>query len=177
MENNLEHGELFLKSLPTEHGDEQSTFQDDEDKQLVQAVEKCFKEGSNLPIIKQELRCKIQYRRLLSGQGEITLDRENKNIHYQLTENEVLKRNRRRLQNRQSALRCREKQYIYQCKLENKVHDMEIKNEELQSNIDKLQKEKNNLVKILSFHTSNCCNRNQKPKRLVSLIQHLKTDR
>lgn len=83
--NDLEQNDQIIKSLLTQHGKENNTIQDDEDTQLVQAVEKCFKEGNTLPIIKQELKCKIQYKRLLSGQGEITLDHKAyKNTHYKV---------------------------------------------------------------------------------------------
>ncbi|CAG2228418.1 unnamed protein product [Mytilus edulis] len=80
----------------------------DSDEDISKAYEKSVKEDSLLPILKQELRLKIQTRRLSEGQGEL-LPETKEPKSYELTEEEKEKYKRRLIQNRDSLRRSRQK--------------------------------------------------------------------
>ncbi|XP_076073479.1 uncharacterized protein LOC143045067 [Mytilus galloprovincialis] len=80
----------------------------DSDEDISKAYEKSVKEDSLLPILKQELRLKIQTRRLSEGQGEL-LPETKEPKSYELTKEEKEKYKRRLIQNRDSLRRSRQK--------------------------------------------------------------------
>lgn len=80
----------------------------DSDEDISKAYEKSVKEDSLLPILKQELRLKIQTRRLSEGQGELLPETKEPKF-YELTEEEKEKYKRRLIQNRNSLRRSRQK--------------------------------------------------------------------
>lgn len=81
----------------------------DSDEDISKAYDQSVKEDSLLPILKQELRLKIQTRRLSEGQGELLPEIEEPKV-YELTEEEREKYRRRLLQNRDSLRRSRQKE-------------------------------------------------------------------
>ncbi|OWF50304.1 proto-oncogene c-Fos-like [Mizuhopecten yessoensis] len=122
-----------------------------EDENLMKAIEESRRERSTMPLIKQELRYTIQYRRLSSGQGEMVVE-EDTQPEYKLTNDEVRKRYRRREQNRQSSVRCRGKRKEYGKTLEKTVSELELKQCDLQLDIQRLNLEKKHLEKLIKRH-------------------------
>lgn len=53
-----------------------SYFQSENDEELSKAYHESFKTRSCLPLLKEELKCKIQYRRLSRGEGEMKVEFE-----------------------------------------------------------------------------------------------------
>ncbi|XP_022318319.2 uncharacterized protein LOC111121359 [Crassostrea virginica] len=121
------------------------------DEELLKALKRSFSSRSFLPLLKEELKCKIQCRRLSEGEDEMKVQFQEKK-EYQLSEEEIQKRERRILQNRRSANKRKVKQKQYEeellariRRLENEVHRKEVEKK-------KLAHEKNVLCLIISNH-------------------------
>ncbi|XP_064602685.1 uncharacterized protein LOC135468382 [Liolophura sinensis] len=67
------------------------------------------KTGNLLPLIKEELKCKIQAKRLAAGQEELDIHESKPKVN-QLTEDDIRRRETRKAQNRRAAQRYRVKQ-------------------------------------------------------------------
>ncbi|CAC5363027.1 unnamed protein product [Mytilus coruscus] len=104
----LEKSSKVLRKRSHKNSDKIS-ISSDSDEDISKAYEKSVKEDSLLPILKQELRLKIQTRRLSEGQGELLPERKEPK-YYELTEEEKEKYRRRLLQNRDSLRRSRQKE-------------------------------------------------------------------
>nr|XP_034313026.1 uncharacterized protein LOC117684540 isoform X2 [Crassostrea gigas] len=81
--------------------------------QLLRAFQESFQSQSFLPLLKEELKCKIQCRRLSKGEGEMKVQFEEQKV-YQLTDEEIIKRQKRLSQNRRSAIKRKLKEKLYE---------------------------------------------------------------
>ncbi|XP_052069068.1 reticulocyte-binding protein homolog 2a-like [Mytilus californianus] len=122
-----EKGSKISKKRPHKNSNKKTTSSDS-DEDLSKAYDQSVKEDSLLPILKQELRLKIQTRRLSEGQGELLPEREEPKV-YELTEEEREKYRRRLLQNRDSLRRSRQKE-IEREEILKQTFDMETSKEE-----------------------------------------------
>ncbi|KAK3583775.1 hypothetical protein CHS0354_022811 [Potamilus streckersoni] len=80
-----------------------------------------------MPIIKEELKNKIQFKRMTEGKEELTID-FTKKPKAELTDVEKEKVERRRVQNRMAARRFREKEKTLETKLRKVSHFCQIEN-------------------------------------------------
>ncbi|KAL5018403.1 hypothetical protein ScPMuIL_004125 [Solemya velum] len=112
---------------------------------LKNAVEKCIHGDSLMPLVKEELKCRIQIRRLSKGQSEIVLESEAAPApapaKHPLTEEEVFKKNARRRQNRESATRSRAKERQRIAHLLERVSQLEASNNKLLHSIEVLREQ------------------------------------
>ncbi|XP_063447468.1 uncharacterized protein LOC134727010 [Mytilus trossulus] len=120
----------------------------DSDEELNKAYDQCVKEDSLLPILKQELRLKIQTRRLSEGQGELLPERAEPKV-YELTEEEREKYQRRLLQNRDSLRRSRQKEIRHEEMLKQTFDTESSKEENLKRQKLQLLTEKEDLMRRL----------------------------
>ncbi|XP_071131287.1 uncharacterized protein [Mytilus edulis] len=88
---------------------EKANTNDEGDEKIVNAIKQCLEDDSCLPLIKEEIKLKIQCKRVISGEEELKVE-SRRPVKYLLTEEEVFKRNRRKDQNRRSAVRTRTRQ-------------------------------------------------------------------
>ena len=121
----------------------------DSEEEINNAYEESIKEKSILPILKQELRFKIQTRRLSEGQEELHTEKTEPNKVYELTEEEKEKYNRRLEQNRQSLRKSRNKEFEHELQLRRTYNTESSKKEMLEKEKQKLLLEKQNLLKKL----------------------------
>ncbi|XP_033736156.1 proto-oncogene c-Fos-like [Pecten maximus] len=126
-------------------------FEEIDDANLVKAIEESRRDRSTMPLIKQELRYTILYRRMSSGQEEMVVG-ETSQPEYKLRNEEVRKLYRRREQNRQSSVRCRRRKKEYCKDLEKTITELEIKRCDLQSDMKRLDHEKKRLEKLVTRH-------------------------
>lgn len=77
---NPETSSKRLKKRSNKKSDKKPTGSDS-DEELNKAYDQCVKEDSLLPILKQELRLKIQTRRLSEGQGELLPERAEPKVY------------------------------------------------------------------------------------------------
>ncbi|KAK7506513.1 hypothetical protein BaRGS_00001988 [Batillaria attramentaria] len=82
------------------------------------------------PILKEELRCKIQLKRLQHGQDEMTPDFTKKSSSMSLEE--IVKRNKKMEQNRVSAHKSRQRQKNLEKTIQAKLEDLQKQNKWLQ---------------------------------------------
>lgn len=132
-----------------------ATFSTLGDQDICRAIQKSLEEGSLMPMLKQELKMKIQVDRLERGKPELVLG-QYKPRNYTLRKDEIEKREKRLLQNRVSAQKCRRK-------FRERIHDLkkEIKqsmasNAKLSLEMKQLQKERETLLKQLKVHNTIC---------------------
>ncbi|XP_046551678.1 uncharacterized protein LOC124261407 [Haliotis rubra] len=126
----------------------------EEDQEVKQAAAESEKSQSVLPLIKEELRTRIQLKRLISGDGDTEPDIRKP---YQMTLDELKKRERKKEQNRRAALRSRLKQTTQESEIIQRHSDQLIQNEELEKQKEELKKERNLLIKYLEHHFSTGC--------------------
>ncbi|XP_060083683.1 cyclic AMP-dependent transcription factor ATF-3-like [Ylistrum balloti] len=131
--------------------DDIEVLEEIDDENLVKAIEESRRNQSTMPLIKQELRYTIQYRRMSSGQKELVLEEKTKS-EYKLTNDEVRKLHRRREQNRRSSIRCRRRRKEYGKDLEKTITELEVKYCDLQMEIKRLNLEKTRLKDLLKRH-------------------------
>ncbi|KAL3874161.1 hypothetical protein ACJMK2_037212 [Sinanodonta woodiana] len=127
----------------------------DMDNSLVGATVESLKSGTLMPLIKEELRLKIQSRRLGEGKDELEVTFEQP-IKPVLTDDEKRRKEERKVKNREAANRSRARKRKQK---EQTVQDMRIlqeKNKELKEVVQKLESEKSSLQKLLhntsTFH-------------------------
>ncbi|CAG2237989.1 ATF3 [Mytilus edulis] len=137
-------------SRPIE-GLEETNNNDEEDKKMVNAIKQCLEEDSCLPLIKEEIKLKIQCKRVISGVDELKVE-HSRPVKYLLTEEEVFKRNRRKEQNRRSAVRTRIRQKARIVELEKEVNSLEEDKSSLHQTIDTLRTELQMLDGMLQIH-------------------------
>lgn len=101
--------------------------QEGNDSQLMRAFEESFQSKSFLPLLKEELKCKIQCRRLSKGEEEMKVQFEEQK-DYQLTDEEIIKRQRRLFQNRRSAVKRKLKEKLYEEELLARIRRLETEN-------------------------------------------------
>lgn len=119
------------------------------------ATKQVLETGSLTPLLKEELKYKIQSRRVAEGKRELKVEflppAENK-----LTPEEEIKVQKRKLQNRVAAKKFRQKQKDVAFNLKKTIQSLESGNTRLRSEIKRLQNEKNELQQKLQQHLMVC---------------------
>ncbi|XP_033756960.1 uncharacterized protein LOC117339464 isoform X2 [Pecten maximus] len=115
---------------------------------LTRAYSESFQTGSFLPILKQELRYKIQSRRMENGQPELHVKFEGETKH-PLTRLELEKLESRKRHNRHSAKKCREKKKSEEKECVRELDYLRAKNKELWAQFHKHTHWKQILIKKL----------------------------
>ncbi|VDI67171.1 Hypothetical predicted protein [Mytilus galloprovincialis] len=113
-----------------------------------------FETGDLTHLVKEELKCTIQTRRLAKGQDELKVD-FSAEVKYQLTEDEQNKIVRRREQNRMAARRFRKRRKQNKKTL-SEIQDLERDNDVKTAEIKSLREEKETLLKLLNDHLLVC---------------------
>ncbi|KAL3861850.1 hypothetical protein ACJMK2_007865 [Sinanodonta woodiana] len=119
------------------------------------AAVRAIESNDMMPIIKEELKNRIHYKRMTEGREELMTDFTEK-PKTELTTEEKEKVERRREQNRMAARRFREKQITRGTKLQKKTQELESNNTSLRNQIRELRKEKEILQSQLQAHLSVC---------------------
>ncbi|XP_071131284.1 cyclic AMP-dependent transcription factor ATF-3-like [Mytilus edulis] len=130
---------------------EKAKTKNEEEERMVNAIQQCFEDESCLPLIKEEIKLKIQCKRVESGKEELKVE-QRRRVQYLLTEEEVFKRNRRKEQNRRSAVRTRARQKTRIAELEKDVNSLEDDQCSLEQTIDSLKTELKTLDNMLKIH-------------------------
>ncbi|CAC5370385.1 ATF3 [Mytilus coruscus] len=130
---------------------EKTKFNNEDDEKMVEAVKQCLEDDSCLPLIKEEIKLKIQCKRVISGEEELKVEHRQP-VKYLLTEEEVFKRNRRKEQNRRSAVRTRARQKARIAELEKDVSSLEEDQCSLEQTIGSLRTELQTLENMLKIH-------------------------
>ncbi|XP_071081087.1 basic leucine zipper transcriptional factor ATF-like 3 [Haliotis cracherodii] len=125
------------------------------DKRVVSAAREAIQSGSLIPLIKEELWCKIQSRRLSEGQGELTL-LSTPPVTSKLTPDDVEKRCVRRQQNKRAARRFRAKERDKGHQLQEKISRLEEDKVTLERLRENLRHEKMGLIEKLQDHLLQC---------------------
>ncbi|XP_064600780.1 uncharacterized protein LOC135466957 [Liolophura sinensis] len=130
------------------------TFQRSFDKELLDATMTVLKTGKLTPLIKEELKCTIQNRRLARGQEELMVDLTPSTHSHTLSPEEEAsldeKRKIRRERNRVAALKCRKKKREEQASLVEHCQMLEARNSELQQQLQQMEQEKNTILQALA---------------------------
>lgn len=137
---------------------------DSSDFELDQDVLKAFADEGNVTsrrTIKDELRSKIQNRRVSEGQGELKVEFEPPK-QYELTPEERWKIETRKQRNRKSAdmSRLKRKRHLEQLLQDEK--ELSEKNQKLKADVDALHKVKQRMETAWSKHLSTCSNKTLK---------------
>ena len=53
----------------------------DEDEKMIDIFKRCLEDNNCLPLLKEEIKLKIQYRRIISGENELKVE-QTKNVKY-----------------------------------------------------------------------------------------------
>ncbi|KAK3605434.1 hypothetical protein CHS0354_007516 [Potamilus streckersoni] len=128
-----------------------------QDQTLERAITDSLLQGKITPLLKQELNLKIQCKRLLEGKREIVIQHEQPKT-YQMSEDEILKRNRRLQQNRASANRSRGRLKNREEELMTVVNLSELNRRQLERKREGYVKYKNEIKAILLNHINECKN-------------------
>lgn len=107
--------------------------------------------GSVTPLIKEELRCTIQKKRLSSGQDELEVTYEEPEPS-KLSADDELKRIRRRERNRLAAQRCRSKRKVKADSLNAETEQLERANSRLRDEIADLERQLSDLRSMINRH-------------------------
>lgn len=126
------------------------------DEKIFEAVNEALTSGSLTPLIKEELKCAIQSRRLKEGKNELKVEFSSEPKTFELSEEEVVKVENRRVQNRVAAQRFRERQKQKADELQRKCHRIESHNTQLRYELKKLREQKEHLRKSLEDHLKIC---------------------
>mgnify|MGYP003571967726 CR=1 FL=1 len=122
---------------------------------LLNATMEALQTGNLAPIIKEELKYTIQSRRLTKGQDELTVDFQ-KEVKYELTEEEKEKVVRRKEQNKEAAKRFRTKKKTEMKLLSQRIQALETDNRMKDTEINRLRTEKAKLQTLLQQHLTVC---------------------
>ena len=125
------------------------------DEKIFQAVNEALTTGSLTPLVKEELKCSIQSRRMKEGKSELKVAFSGPKT-YELSADEVVRVENRRVQNRVAAQRFRERQKLKADELQRKCHKIESHNTQLRYEMRKLRQEKEQLRKSLEEHSKVC---------------------
>ncbi|KAK7113162.1 hypothetical protein V1264_012505 [Littorina saxatilis] len=99
--------------------------------EMERALRAAVRSGTLTPLLKEELRCKIQLKRLQHGQDEMTSDFSVKPAA--MSVEEVVKKNRKMQQNRMSAQRSRDRQKSVEQTVTLRLQRLEKDNQLLES--------------------------------------------
>lgn len=125
----------------------------EEDEKLAIATQECYKTGTLIPLLKEELKFKIlakcheQGKELIIDTGRKTPPPKKK-----LQPDEERKLEKRREQNRRAAKKFRERKRSETDKLEQMTTELECHNEELRQEIIRLSTELNELNALWTTH-------------------------
>lgn len=111
------------------------------DPDLFNRAKESVEAKSLLPILKDEIKLKIQAKRLSQGLEELKVEFESK-PQSPLTEEELEKQNHRKMHNRVSAKKCRWKKKEFYSRKQQELHDLEKRNQFLKNAIRKIETEK-----------------------------------
>ena len=153
---NTDHTEYVKKDLlsPVENIYDEMDLKP-KDEKIFQAVNEALTTGSLTPLVKEELKYSIQSRRLKEGKSELEVAFPGPKT-YELTPDEVIRVESRRVQNRVAAQRFRERQKQRAEELQRKCHKLESFNTQLRHEMRKLRQEKEELKKTLEEHLKVC---------------------
>ncbi|CAL1529433.1 unnamed protein product [Lymnaea stagnalis] len=129
---------------------------DEQDEKIIKATLKSVQSGSLTPLIKEELRCTIQSRRLAEGKGELKVEFKSPPRKKDMTEDERKRAVKRRLQNREAAQRFRQKQKDTSDYLTGKIRRLESASNNLISDLKRLKEERDELQEMLKNHLLVC---------------------
>ncbi|XP_021359923.1 cyclic AMP-dependent transcription factor ATF-3-like isoform X2 [Mizuhopecten yessoensis] len=125
------------------------------DDKLVKATQECLDTGSIMPMLKEELRCTIQNRRLAEGKTELTVQ-FTPPTEQQLNAEEIIKKENRREQNRRAARKFRQKQATLSQNFQKRIEQLEAENRRLTTQVKRLSNEKSYLQGKLHANRSVC---------------------
>ncbi|XP_022105174.1 cyclic AMP-dependent transcription factor ATF-3-like [Acanthaster planci] len=108
------------------------------------------------PLIKEELRTTIRNRRINSGKSDDLSYDDPPKPQYKLTKEEEEKRQVRRDRNRIAAAKCRQKRKQETMELSLESEKLQTTNARLREEIEKLQHEKETLIKLINSHRPTC---------------------
>lgn len=121
------------------------------DTELFNYALESVKGDSLLPLIKDELRCKIQTKRLSRGMEELKVDFQMK-PPAPLTPEEKQKQENRKLLNRESAKKCRRKKKINYQNIQQELKSLMDENKHLKENIRCIEAEKDFFLSNILRH-------------------------
>ncbi|ESO88764.1 hypothetical protein LOTGIDRAFT_165177 [Lottia gigantea] len=138
---------------------------------LKRAARKSESEGSLTPMVKEELRCFIAAKRHSEGKQEMKVEFKQPEKH-PLTAEEMMKKERRREQNRKAATKCRRKKKNAKIEKESEMKTLKNENEKLSEMVRELQGQVKQYAAILRHHeqSGQCA---LQPKEPVSLIHNI----
>ncbi|XP_046576200.1 uncharacterized protein LOC124284184 [Haliotis rubra] len=129
-----EESQESKEALTQRFGEKYHNASDEAKRAFASAV----KENSMRPLLKMELKHKIQLKRLQEGKGELKVTFEDRPIG-EPTEEEKVKSNTRKQKNRESAVRSRKKREEHLKILEKTVKELDRENKELSREIVQLR--------------------------------------
>ncbi|XP_060074854.1 cyclic AMP-dependent transcription factor ATF-3-like [Ylistrum balloti] len=117
---------------------------------LTRAYIQSAEMGTVTPLLKQELRFKIQARRLSEGRAELSVTETNKNPEEdKLTIEDIKKRRQRQKQNAESSQRARRREMLREDVLWKRINVFSAANNRLRRTRDALQQEKEDIMNKL----------------------------
>ncbi|XP_063409400.1 uncharacterized protein LOC134692791 [Mytilus trossulus] len=126
----------------------------EEDSMLALATEECMKTGTFLPLLKEELKCKILAKCHEEGkQLNIKAEQRVAAPKKKLQPDEEKKLEKRREQNRRAAKKFRERKRSDTDRLEQATTELEVLNHELRDEIRRLSTEYHELHVLLTSHS------------------------
>ncbi|XP_033735254.1 cyclic AMP-dependent transcription factor ATF-3-like [Pecten maximus] len=127
------------------------------DEELAKAVRACEDTDSILPILKEELKCTIQKRRLAEGKTELTVQ-FTPPTKQELSPEEIIKKENRREQNRRAARKFRRKQAELARGFQQRIKQLETENVRLREQLRRLTQEKGYIQGKVHAHHAMCEN-------------------
>lgn len=147
-----------------------NTFSEIADGHLKDSLLSCSTEQSMMPLIKQELKLKIQNRRLSEGKQELEV-RFTPPPVYKLTPQEEVKQEIRKERNRKSAVKSREKRKEHEDQLVQQCKELEKQHADLKEMVEKYKDTERFLRGVLVKHLLKCPKYNEKVKRLKKRLR------
>ncbi|KAK6181032.1 hypothetical protein SNE40_008976 [Patella caerulea] len=119
------------------------------DYQLANAALEVFKSGNMTPLIKEELKTKIQASRLKRGKDELTVEFKSEQ-KYELSDEEKARISKRKEANRLAAVRFRQRRKSKEQQLSEECDSLEARNAALLRELEDLQRQKGGLLEAIS---------------------------
>ncbi|KAL5009337.1 hypothetical protein ScPMuIL_014918 [Solemya velum] len=131
------------------------------DAKLAKAYKEAKKIGKLTPLLKEELKCRIQARRHSEGKGELLVKFEEPAFkpESEMSPESLVRLEKRREQNRRASMKLRNKKKDDEKLLTEKVARLESDRHSWEADIARLTREKEHLDKLLRHHLCkhNCC--------------------
>ena len=119
--------------------------------ELFNRAKESVETASLLPLLKDELRCKIQTKRMSQGLEELKVD-----FHIKppmpLTSEETKRQNSRKEDNRYSAKKCRSKKKLFQTAIQQELRQLLEENRDLKESLRCIELEKDRYISKLVQH-------------------------